>query len=117
MLEFEIQNPSYERPEISDFVLIDGSVEQVRHPKVFRTSFLFLSAKCYLFKGLFIKPSIGFAANKIYGYAFPLGSGDLPFYTSVRSEAGVAFGISAGYEFYIKCQMSLYLEAAYRIGK
>ncbi len=111
MLEYEVYNPFYEKPAISDYERSGNKLVRIRNPKVFKTSFLLLSAKCYLFKGLYIKPSIGFGGN--YSESYNFGMGELPIDARVYGEGGGAYGISAGYEFYIMRQMSLSLDAAY----
>jgi hypothetical protein len=111
MLEYEIYNPSYEKPAISDYERSGNRLIHIRNPKIFKTIFLLLSAKFYLFKGLYIKPSIGLGGHYFNTYNF--GTSELPTQAMTSSEGGDAYGISLGYELNIKRQISLSLDAAY----
>ena len=107
MIEYEVHHIRDETPELSEII---GD-----YPEHFKTYFLLASIQIYLYKGFFIRPSVGFAKNCWlwcdWDYTVdPQTCTD----TSIEGDGKLAWGISVGYEYKLTRHIGVALETVVR---
>jgi len=108
MIEYEIHHFRDETPELSE-IEWDGE-----RPEHFKTYFLLASVQIYMYKGFFIRPSLGF--GKQYELFCHWDNRVPPRCTEtiISWEVKLAYGISIGYEYKLTQHIGVALEAVAR---
>jgi hypothetical protein len=123
-LDYEVNDRNDEKPLSTDFVKSGNSFKVARRPKVFSTKYTFICIQANLSEGFFIRSSVGLGFHRLASYDEVYGAIDpntrkrtIDGYEGrFSSGAGVAFGLSAGYELIRMRAFSFALEGTYRIS-